>query len=341
MKPLRVAVFGAGAIGGHLAVRLAVAGHAVGVVARGAQLAAAQAAGGLQLRVGEATLFGPLQARATAAELGPQDLVIATVKATALPDFAAQVAPLLQPETAVVFVQNGIPWWYAQGLSAQRPAAPDLSALDPGGALARAIAPQRVVGAVIYTSNEVLAPGLVVNDSPGANTLIVGEPDDSESPRILHLRQTLAAAGIASPPCADIRATLWRRLVVNVAGSVVCSIIEQPIGVHQADPAMGALFQRLSAEMTSIAAAHGVDLAQGTVPPGPPHRFPPQHKPSFLQDYERRRPQEVAAILQAPLAFARSAGIDAPALETITALAAHRAARRGLFQPDPDPVQPA
>ena len=333
MKPLRVAVFGAGAIGGHLAVRLALAGHRVGVVARGGQLAAAQAAGGLHLRLGETTAFGPLQARGTAAELGPQDLVIVTVKATALPDFAAQVAPLLQPDTAVVFVQNGIPWWYAQGLAAGRPAPPDLSALDPGGALARAVAPQRVIGAVIYTSNEVQSPGVIVNDSPEANTLIVGEPDDRQSARIVQLRQLLEATGIASPPCADIRATLWRRLVVNVAGSVVCSIIEQPIGVHQADPAMGALFQRLTAEMTRIAAAHGLDLAQATLPPGPPHRFPPHHKPSFLQDYERHRPQEVEAILQAPLSFARQAGVDAPALETITALAAHRAARRGLYDP--------
>jgi 2-dehydropantoate 2-reductase len=333
MKPLRVAVFGAGAIGGHLAVRLALAGHQVGVVARGAQLAAAQAAGGLCLQVGDFTAFGPLKAAGAAAELGPQDLVIVTLKANALPDFAAQAAPLLQPETAVLFVQNGIPWWYAQGLSALRPTPPALSALDPGGALARAIAPQRVVGAVIYTSNEVQARGLIVNDSPGANTLIVGEPDDSASPRIAALRHLLEAAGIASPPCADIRATLWRRLVVNVAGSVVCSIIEQPIAVHQADPAMGVLFQRLSSEMGRIAAAHGLDLAQGTVPAGPPHRFPPQHRPSFLQDYERHRPQEVEAILQAPLAFARHAGIDAPALETITALAAHRAARRGLYDP--------
>ena len=176
-------------------------------------------------------------------------------------------------------------------------------------------------------------PGLIENDSAGANTLIVGEPDDSQSERIALLRQTLQAADVASPVAYDFRATLWRRLLVNIAGSVVCSIIEAPIGAHQADPAMGELFKRLTAEGSAIAAAHGVDVALGSVPPGAPHQFPPQHKPSFLQDYERRRPMEIEAILKAPLAFARAAGIDVPALETITALAAHRAARHGLYQP--------
>lgn len=328
---MRICVYGAGAIGGHIATRLAAAGHAVSLVARGAQLQAVQARGGLLLRMGEEPLFGPMQASEDPAALGPQDVVFVTLKATALGDFARRAGPLFGPETAVVFVQNGIPWWYAQGLGRQRPPAPDLSRLDPDGRLRQAVDPARVIGATIYTSNEVIEPGVIQNDSVGANTLIVGEPDDRQTPRIQALRAALQAAGVASPPTPDIRATLWRRLLVNIAGSVVCSIIEQPIGAHQADPAMRALFQRLSAEGAAIAAAHGVDVAQGTVPPGPPHVFPPHHKPSFLQDYERRRPMEVEAILMAPLAFAHAAGIDAPALETVAALAAHRAARHRLF----------
>jgi len=328
---MKVCIFGAGAIGGHLAVKLAVAGHDTSVVARGAHLQAIQAAGGLRMQVGPRQLFGSVRAHADARTLGVQDVVIVTAKATGLPAFAAVAAPLLGPDTAVVFVQNGIPWWYAQGLSAERPAPPDLSRLDPGQALAHALAPQQVVGATIYTSNEVVAPGLVVNDSVDANTLIIGETDDRQSPRITQLRAALQAADVASPATHDIRATLWRRLLVNMAGSVVCSVIESPIGAHQADPAMGRLFQRISAEGTAIAAAHGVDVTQGTVPPGPPRPFPPEHKPSFLQDYERRRPMEIEAILKAPLAFAHAAGIDVPALETVAALAAHRAARLGLY----------
>lgn len=329
--PLRVCVFGAGAIGGHLATKLAAAGHATSVIARGAHLDAIRAQGGLSLRVGETRIFGPLAASNRAQDFGPQDVVIATLKATALGELADGIGPLLGPQTMVVFVQNGIPWWYAQGLAATRPAPPDLSRLDPGGKLARAIAPERVIGAVIYTSNEVVAPGIIENDSATANTLIVGEPSDEQTPRIQRLRAALEAADVASPATHDIRATLWRRLLVNIAGSVVCSIIEQPIGPAQADPAIGALYARLTAEGSAVATAHGVNIAEGTAPRGAPHQFPPQHKPSIFQDYERRRSMEIEAILKTPLAFARAAGLDTPALETITALAAHRAAKHHLY----------
>lgn len=331
--PQRICVYGAGAIGGHLATRLAASGHATSVVARSAQLAAIQANGGLTLRVGEQRIFGSVQASDRATDLGPQDVVIVTLKATSLSELADGIAPLLDRETMVVFVQNGIPWWYAYGLSSARPAPPDLSRLDPGGKLARAVAPERIVGATIYTSKEVVEPGVIENDSPRTNTLILGEPTDAQTPRIERLRAALQDAGVASPATHDIRATLWRRLLVNIAGSVVCSIIEQAIGPAQADPAIGELYARLTAEGMAVATAHGVDVTEGTVPPGAPHKFPPQHKPSILQDYERRRPMEIEAILKTPLAFARIAGVDAPALETITALAAHRAAKHGLYQP--------
>ena len=329
---MRICVFGAGAIGGHLATKLGASGHDVSVVCRGAHLAAIRA-NGLTLRVGEQRIRALVRASEHAGELGPQDIVFATLKATALPTFADSVAPLLGPDTSIVFVQNGIPWWYAVGLAAGKPAPPDLSRLDPGGRLTRAVESRRVIGAVIYTSNELVEPGVIENDSITANTLIVGEPDDSQSARIAALRSALVAADIASPPAADIRATLWRRLLVNISGSVVCSLIEQPIGAAQADPAIGALYARLTAEGTEVAASHGIRVADGTVPSGPPAPFPPQHKPSILQDYERRRPMEIEAILKTPLAFARAANVSTPALEVITALAAHRAAKFGLYQP--------
>ena len=136
---MKLCIFGAGAIGGHLAAKLAAAGHATSVVARGVHLEAMRRAGGLRLHIGERELFGPVRASASAAELGAQDVVIVTTKATALPEFAADVAPLLGADTAVVFVQNGIPWWYALGLTPGRPRPPDLSRLDPGGVLGRAI----------------------------------------------------------------------------------------------------------------------------------------------------------------------------------------------------------
>ncbi len=141
----RICVFGAGAIGGHLAAKLAAAGHQVSVVARGANLEGIRARG-IALREGARTYAGRVRASADAAEIGPQEVVFVTTKATALGSFAEAAPALLHNGTSVVFVQNGIPWWYAQGLAAGRSRLPDLSRLDPGGRLAQAVAPGCVVG---------------------------------------------------------------------------------------------------------------------------------------------------------------------------------------------------
>src|SRR5574341_591972 len=137
---MRICVFGVGAIGGHLAARLASAGHDVSAVSRGPNLEALRARG-IVLRHGERTFSGRVRASDRAGDLGAQDVVFVTTKATGLAALADAAAPLSGPETAFVFVQNGIPWWYAQGLDSGRPRPPaELQRLDPGGRLARAIA---------------------------------------------------------------------------------------------------------------------------------------------------------------------------------------------------------
>jgi len=327
---MRFCVYGAGAIGGHLGARLAASGHDVSIMARGDHLSAIRT-NGLILKVGETTIEGKVRASDNAADLGEQDFVLVTLKATALRSFAENVAPLLGPKTAVVFAQNGIPWWYNLGLRPPQSSIPDLSRLDPGGRLAGAIAKERIIGATIYTSNEVVAPGVIENDSVGANTLIVGEIDDSSSVRIGDLRAALERADIGSPVANDMRATMWRRLLVNISGSAVCMLIEQPIGVARADPDIGAVYARLTREGVAVANAYGIDVEAGTAPLGAPPKFPAHHKPSILQDYERRRPMEIEQILLTPLAMARAAGVDTPALEVVAALAASRAANAGLF----------
>jgi 2-dehydropantoate 2-reductase len=188
---MRVCVFGAGAVGGHLAAKLAAAGHEVSAVARGANLAALQNHG-IALREGARTYSGRLRASENARDLGAQDVVFVTTKATALNALAGAAPALSHADTMFVFVQNGIPWWYAQGIESRsqdaRPPPPDLSRLDPEGALARAVAPARVIGAVVYSSNDLVAPGEVLNYSTGRNMLVVGETDDRQTPRVAALR---------------------------------------------------------------------------------------------------------------------------------------------------------
>jgi len=325
---MRICIYGTGAIGGHLAAKLASAGHDVAAVARGPNLAALRARG-IALRHGERTFSGRLRASDRTADLGPQDVVFVTTKATGLAALAEAAAPLTGPETAFVFVQNGIPWWYAQGLGGKRPKPPaEMQRLDRDGRLARAIAAERVIGAVVYSSNDVVEPGVVENHTPGRNMLVLGEPDDRASTRIERLRAVLAAADVLSPPAPDLRQAVWNKLLVNF-GSSLCVPLGEPVGALMEDPALRALRQRLIEEGRAIALAHGVDPEGAPKRPG--GQQPSAHKPSMLQDYELGRPMEVDALLAVPLAFARAASVPVPALEALTALVARLAARKGLY----------
>src|SRR5688572_30088837 len=160
IRAMRICVYGAGAVGGHVAVRLARSGHDVSIITRGDNLAAIRA-NGLILKVAGEEFHARVAATSQPSDLGSQDFIISTLKANALGALAAGVAPLLGPNTAIVFAQNGLSWWYHIGLDHSPPVPPDLSRLDPCGALREAIEPVRVIGAVIHSSNEVVAPGIV------------------------------------------------------------------------------------------------------------------------------------------------------------------------------------
>jgi 2-dehydropantoate 2-reductase len=328
----RICVFGAGAVGGHIAAKIAAAGLETSVVARGANLAAVKR-GGFALQEGERTFTGRVRASDNPADIGTQDVVFVTTKATALAAFAQAASALCHPGTLVVFVQNGIPWWYARGLATQRPRPPDLSALDAGGALARALSPSQAIGAVVYSSNDLAAPGRIHNHSVGRNMLVVGEVDDRQTPRIAALRSLLAAAQLHSPEAADIRAAVWDKLLINF-GACLCVPLGEPIAALIENARLRATRERLFAEGRAIARAHGVDPDQAPRRPGGPQSAgSTQHKPSMLQDYELGRPMEVEAILAMPCTFARAAGVEAPALEALAAVTARLAERKGLYSP--------
>ena len=322
---MRICIFGAGAVGGHLAARLSAAGHTVSVVGRGEHLAAIRERGLVLLR-GDERIEARVRASEVPAKLGPQDMVISTLKANGLPALAASIGPLLDPDTAVVFAQNGIPWWYASGLAASRPLPPDLSRLDPDGALARAVGVGRAIGAVIWSANTVVEPGVIRNGTPQSNLLVVGEPDDSASPRVTALRAALEQAGIGSPATADIRQTIWSKLVQNLAYSTLGLLLGAGINVIEEDPALREIVDRLTGEGTAVAAAHGITVEQRPRP-----RSRNQHKPSILQDYERGRKLELDAMVMVPLAFARAARVATPSLDVVAAIAAGRAVEKGLY----------
>jgi 2-dehydropantoate 2-reductase len=323
---MRICIFGAGAVGSHFAVRLALAGHEVSCVMRGPHLAAVKA-NGLTLRVGEAKFQANVKASDDPAALGPQDLVISTLKATSVASLAAGLKPLLGDDTPVIFAQNGIPWWYDIGLPADHPAPPDLSFLDPGGALRAAIPKERIIGGVIFSSNEVIEPGVVANLSPERNMLLIGECDDRASERIAKLRALLEAASIASGPTAQIRETIWSKLLTNMSMSVLCLLTGQTARGVRDEPALQHVIPRLLEEANAVGQSC-ISSVKRVTRSGPA----PEHKPSILQDYELGRAMEIDVLVRAPAAFARAAGLPTPMLDLIAGLAIQRARDKGLYK---------
>ena len=328
---MRICIYGAGAVGGHVAAKLAAAGEEVSVVARGAQLAAIRE-NGLVLLHGDEKISGRVKASDRSADLGPQDCVIVAMKANVLTSAVEGLAPLLGRDTPVVFAQNGIPWWYALGLPGSKPRPPDLSRLDPQGKLASTVAPERIIGGVVYSANDIRAPGVIHNHTPGNNMLVVGECDDRASDRIARLRQILERAGMSSPATSEIRTSIWNKVAVNLGTSSLSLLADAALSALRADPAIKDLLARAAAEGRAIARAHGIDPEAAVQRPSGGHASGNiSHKPSLAHDYDAGKPMEVESQFMAPLAFARAAGVPTPTLDALIALSAFKARAKNLY----------
>ncbi|RAI58558.1 ketopantoate reductase family protein [Roseicella frigidaeris] len=323
---MRVCVYGAGAIGGHVAARLARGGAAVSVVARGAHLAAIRERG-LTVAAADGMLYCQPRASEDPRDLGPQDAVIVTVKAPALPQVAAGIAPLLGPETAVAFVMNGIPWWYFDRTAREGERLP---ALDPGEALRRAVGIPRTLGGVVYAAASVTAPGRIEALAPDSRVLL-GELDGAMTPRLAALAAAISAGGMRGEAVPDIRRAVWTKLLGNLMTGPLCLLARASMQEVLAAPAVREAAIAIAREVMALAAAHGQPIA-GDAPEARIARSAGlRHRPSILQDLEAGRPMEVEALFQAPLALARAAGVPVPMLELMVALATQAATGAGLY----------
>ncbi|MBN8873515.1 MAG: 2-dehydropantoate 2-reductase [Rhodospirillales bacterium] len=327
---MRVCIYGAGAIGGHLAVRLALGGATVSVVARGPHLAAIQASG-LTVHAPDGTHHARPAASDDPDRLGRQDAVLVTVKAPALPQVAAGLPPLLGPDTAVAFVMNGIPWWYCDGLPAPF-GGRTLPRVDPGDVVRRAVGPARTIGGVVYAASAVIAPG-VVEVEQARSRVILGEPDGRMTDRIAALAALLTRGGISGETTPAIRDEIWNKLLSNLAGGTMAVLTGAPPKAIYVERAAEDTARRVMAEATALARALGADpkadhearIANGRTL---------DHKPSILQDLELGRPMEIDGIFDAPLALARLAGVATPRLDLLVALCKLRARAAGLYGGD-------
>lgn len=330
---MRITVFGAGAVGGHVAARLGAGAVAAGIevsaVARGAQLAAIRERG-ITLWIGEERYSTPIRATDRPETLGVQDIVFVALKSSVLPAAAPGLAPLIGPDTSVVFAMNGIPWWYLYRCADNGLPRPDLSRLDPGGVLARTVGMERVIGCMINSANEVVEPGVIRNSPMTRNKFTLGEPDGTASRRVQAISAAFERAGVPAPVSSSIRVEIWEKLLRNLSTSPICALTGEPIGVLSRSEELFALARALMAEGLATARAHGVDpgitveRAYATAPTT-------SHKSSMLQDFERNRPPEIDGLLTAVQQFARVAQVPTPHLDTATAFVIEKARKAGLY----------
>ena len=320
-----------GAIGGFLGVRLARAGAALSVMARGKTLEALRA-GGWTLLHGAQFTVATVNAVADPRELGEQDIVILAVKACSVPSVAPMLAPLLGPRTMLVPALNGVPWWFTDG-PAQMPLRA-LQSVDPGGLIAAGIPIGKVVGAVVYPACSSPAPAVARHHS--GSRIVFGEPAApagvAPSQRVLELVRLHREAGFDAEASADIRTELWKKLLGNACFNPVSLLTGSATDLMIDDPGVYALFAAMMSETLAIGRAMGVDAAIDPVDRIAITRKLGNVKTSMLQDSEAARVVEIDAILGAVIELADQLGVDAPHLRAVYALARMRAKTFGLLQ---------
>jgi 2-dehydropantoate 2-reductase len=326
MSATRVCVVGAGAIGGWLAARLALGGADVSVLARGATLEQV-AARGIELRSGGKTDRVPVRAVARADELGPQGVVLITLKAPALPAVAASLAPLLCADTMVLTAGNGLPWWYFL-VPGQPCAGLRLRSVDAQGEIEQALPLRHVLGLSVFASCHCPAPGVVQHDSGGR--LVLGEPAGGTTPRAEAFAQQLHAAGLDAQVSGDIRRDIWIKLLGNACFNPVSLLTGSATDEMIDDPALQALFVRMMEEILGIGGRLGLRLDVDPQRRIAQARQLGHIKTSMLQDLEAGRAVELDAILGTLLESAAAVAMPVPTLASVHALARQRARNAGL-----------
>jgi len=328
---MKIAVFGAGAIGGYLAGKLHQAGADISVIARGAHLAAIKA-NGLTVKSDGQTFNARLPATDKAEEAGLQDYVFVTLKATALPAAAPQIAELMGPKTVLVTVSNGIPYWYFYGLDGPwRDHV--VESVDPGGRIFQLLPPSQVVGCIAFHAAEVTEPGVV--EHTYANRFSLGEPDSSNCARAEALSRMLSNAGLNAPVHTNIRNEIWLKLWGNLAFNPMSALTGLTVDRLAFQPDLRAAARTLMEEAATVAQALGVRFAMSIDQRIDFTGSVGAHKTSMLQDLERGRPMEIDALLGAVVEMGELTGKPTPLCQAVLALIRGRARQAGLYPDEP------
>ena len=324
---MKICVYGAGAIGGVLAARLALAGRTVSVIARGAHLAAIRAEGlKLHSESGERTVKVPASDRP--ADFGRQDLVICTAKAYSLTSVARGIAPLLAPETPVVFATNGIPWWYFHKLGGRWDGT-RIETVDPGGEIWQRIGPQRAIGCVVYMGASMPTPGTVKHHSGGR--FLIGEPDNTLSARLKAVAAAMAADGLSVETTERIRDEILGKLIGNVSFNPISALTRSPLGGILSRPGLRQLAKTMMEECQNVGVAIGANLQIEIEAKLNGYERMAAFRTSTLQDLEAGRPLEIDALVGVVSELGHITGTPTPTIDTVYALLRALAENIGQF----------
>jgi 2-dehydropantoate 2-reductase len=324
---MKVCIYGAGAIGGYLAISLKQAGAGVSLVARGAHLEAIRS-NGLKLLINGEERAAHMTATSDPGELGPQDYVIVALKAHQAWEVADRMRPLLGPDTAVVTAQNGVPWWYFYGLKEPYRGL-KLRSVDPEERQWRTIGPERAIGCTVYPATEIAAPGVVKHIY--GDRFGLGEPAGQITDRVTKLADAMKAGGLKPQIFPDIRNDIWLKLWGNLCFNPLSALTRATLDVVATDPDTRTIAYKMMREAEQVARALGVDFRvdidrriNGAAAVG-------AHRTSMLQDLEKKRPIELDALLTAVQEMAQLIGIETPTIGIILSLTRQMGRVAGVY----------
>lgn len=324
---MKACIFGAGAIGGWIGVRLAQAGCDVSGIARGATLQALQLHG-LRLAVGDETIAAPVRASAAPADLGVQDLVVIAVKAPAMADVARAIRPLIGPDTLVLTAMNGVPWWFFEGFGGALQGT-RLQAVDPDGAIAEAIPARHIVGCVVHASCSLREPGYVQHHF--GNRLIVGEPSGHKTQRVQQLVALLEKAGHEAVLSEQIQKDAWYKLWGNMTVNPVSAFTGATTDRILDDELVRDFISRVMLEAREIGGRIGIPIAQMPEDRHQVTRKLGAFKTSMLQDVEAGKPVEIDALVTVVRELGTLTGVATPFTDALLGLSRLHARVHGLY----------
>ena len=305
---MKFLIAGAGAIGAYVGARMARAGFDVTLFARGPHLKAMQAHG-VRVRSVEGDFQAHPRIIGSLEEAGPADVIVLGVKAHSLPQLAPQLKPALGPDTIVVSTQNGIPWWYFQGIVGPWEGL-RLERIDPDGVISAAIEAHRVIGSIVYFSTELSEPGVIQHTE--GNRISLGEPNGTRSDRCRRIAEAFVASGLRCPITTHIRQEIWVKILGNASFNPVSALTRATLVQMVHDPGAADLIRNIMQEVEAVSHKLGLELPVSIDQRMAGAEKVGEHKTSMLQDLEAGRPMELEALVGSVVELGERLGLALP-----------------------------